>query len=161
MPGRRGCMDAHRTHIAENQQPAHVGLSACVRRCVWSLWMISFISSPTDSNCTYFKFFTSGENAVIFKKTTNKSETVVHFTSSYIQMHTETHWDLIKMFTGLFRGPCSSFCQHTVRVPTRHEVCVCSRVGSSLSASYGYTARTHYVILLQHDIKLCHSLNIW
>nr|XP_020473245.1 voltage-dependent calcium channel gamma-6 subunit-like [Monopterus albus] len=28
---------------------------------------------PTESNCTYFKFFTSGENAVIFKKTTNKN----------------------------------------------------------------------------------------
>ncbi|CAI5663926.1 voltage-dependent calcium channel gamma-6 subunit [Oreochromis niloticus] len=26
-----------------------------------------------ESNCTYFKFFTSGENAVIFKKTTKKS----------------------------------------------------------------------------------------
>lgn len=31
---------------------------------------------PTESNCTYFKFFTSGENAVIFKKTTNRSETL-------------------------------------------------------------------------------------
>ncbi|XP_072316437.1 voltage-dependent calcium channel gamma-6 subunit [Eucyclogobius newberryi] len=28
---------------------------------------------PGGSNCTYFKFFTSGENAVIFKKTTNKN----------------------------------------------------------------------------------------
>ncbi|XP_004550768.1 voltage-dependent calcium channel gamma-6 subunit [Maylandia zebra] len=28
---------------------------------------------PGESNCTYFKFFTSGENAVIFKKTTKKS----------------------------------------------------------------------------------------
>ncbi|CAB1448896.1 unnamed protein product [Pleuronectes platessa] len=28
---------------------------------------------PGESNCTYFKFFTSGENAVIFKKTTNKN----------------------------------------------------------------------------------------
>lgn len=27
---------------------------------------------PGESNCTYFKFFTTGENAVIFKKTTNK-----------------------------------------------------------------------------------------
>lgn len=28
---------------------------------------------PGESSCTYFKFFTSGENAVIFKKTTKKS----------------------------------------------------------------------------------------
>lgn len=41
---------------------------------------LSFISGcdlsplPAESNCTYFKFFTSGENAVIFKKTTHNSE---------------------------------------------------------------------------------------
>uniref|UniRef100_A0A3Q3WU45 Uncharacterized protein n=1 Tax=Mola mola TaxID=94237 RepID=A0A3Q3WU45_MOLML len=28
---------------------------------------------PGESNCTYFKFFTSGEDAVIFKKTTHKN----------------------------------------------------------------------------------------
>ncbi|XP_018591924.1 voltage-dependent calcium channel gamma-6 subunit [Scleropages formosus] len=28
---------------------------------------------PGESNCTYFKFFTSGDNAVIFKRTTTKS----------------------------------------------------------------------------------------
>lgn len=31
---------------------------------------------PAESNCTYFKFFTSGESAVIFKKTTHNSEPV-------------------------------------------------------------------------------------
>lgn len=30
--------------------------------------------SPSESNCTFFKFYTSGENAVIFKKTTQKSK---------------------------------------------------------------------------------------
>lgn len=29
---------------------------------------------PPESNCTYFKFFTTGENAVMFQKTTQKSE---------------------------------------------------------------------------------------
>lgn len=29
---------------------------------------------PSESNCTYFKFYTSGENAIIFKKTTDKSK---------------------------------------------------------------------------------------
>uniref|UniRef100_A0A3Q1FNG5 Calcium channel, voltage-dependent, gamma subunit 6b n=1 Tax=Acanthochromis polyacanthus TaxID=80966 RepID=A0A3Q1FNG5_9TELE len=32
-----------------------------------------FPADVNKSNCTYFKFFTSGENAVIFKKTTNKN----------------------------------------------------------------------------------------
>lgn len=36
----------------------------------------SFLCSPAvaESNCTFFKFFTTGENAVMFQKTTQKSE---------------------------------------------------------------------------------------
>ncbi|XP_061676663.1 voltage-dependent calcium channel gamma-6 subunit [Syngnathoides biaculeatus] len=60
-------------------QMAHYGLwKACVR----TLWVADVdperascgpAELPGESNCTYFKFFTSGENAVIFKKTTNKN----------------------------------------------------------------------------------------
>lgn len=46
---------------------------ALARQCVSSLPVI-FLLYPAESNCTYFKFFTSGENAVMFKKTTRNSE---------------------------------------------------------------------------------------
>lgn len=36
---------------------------------------------PAESNCTYFKFFTTGENAVLFQKTTQKSESHTSFGS--------------------------------------------------------------------------------
>lgn len=36
----------------------------------------ALLSSPAESNCTYFKFFTTGENAVMFQKTTQKSESL-------------------------------------------------------------------------------------
>lgn len=54
------------------------GSSMCT--CTCARPPLSFISRcdlsplPAESNCTYFKFFTSGENAVIFKKTTHNSE---------------------------------------------------------------------------------------
>ncbi|XP_057689152.1 voltage-dependent calcium channel gamma-6 subunit [Corythoichthys intestinalis] len=60
-------------------QMAHYGLwKACVR----TLWVADVdperascgpAELPGESNCTYFKFFTSGENAVVFKKTTSKN----------------------------------------------------------------------------------------
>ncbi|KAG7469319.1 hypothetical protein MATL_G00127490 [Megalops atlanticus] len=58
---------------------AHYGLW---KGCVRTLWVSDIdperescgpAELPGESNCTYFKFFTSGENAVIFKKTTTKS----------------------------------------------------------------------------------------
>ncbi|XP_051921257.1 voltage-dependent calcium channel gamma-6 subunit isoform X1 [Hippocampus zosterae] len=61
-------------------QLAHYGLW---KTCVRTLWVADVdperascgpAELPGESNCTYFKFFTSGENAVMFKKTTNKSE---------------------------------------------------------------------------------------
>jgi hypothetical protein len=30
--------------------------------------------APAEANCTYFKFFTTGENARIFQRTTKKGE---------------------------------------------------------------------------------------
>lgn len=60
-------------------QMAHYGLW---KGCIRTLWVADIdpertscgpTELPGESNCTYFKFFTSGENAVIFKKTTNKS----------------------------------------------------------------------------------------
>ncbi|XP_024917101.1 voltage-dependent calcium channel gamma-6 subunit [Cynoglossus semilaevis] len=60
-------------------QMAHYGLW---KGCIRTLWVADIdpertscgpAELPGDSNCTYFKFFTSGENAVIFKKTTNKN----------------------------------------------------------------------------------------
>lgn len=32
--------------------------------------------NPTEANCTYFKFFTTGENARIFQRTTKKGEDI-------------------------------------------------------------------------------------
>ncbi|XP_069038552.1 voltage-dependent calcium channel gamma-6 subunit [Lepisosteus oculatus] len=58
---------------------AHYGLW---KKCLRTLWVSDVdperescgpAELPGESNCTYFKFFTSGENAVIFKKTTTKS----------------------------------------------------------------------------------------
>ncbi|CAK6966148.1 voltage-dependent calcium channel gamma-6 subunit [Scomber scombrus] len=60
-------------------QMAHYGLW---KGCIRTLWVADIdpertscgpAELPGESNCTYFKFFTSGENAVMFKKTTNKS----------------------------------------------------------------------------------------
>ncbi|XP_047666966.1 voltage-dependent calcium channel gamma-6 subunit [Tachysurus fulvidraco] len=68
-------------HFQNNQscQMVHYGLwKACTR----TLWVSDIdperescgpAELPGESNCTYFKFYTSGENAVIFKKTTDKS----------------------------------------------------------------------------------------
>lgn len=39
--------------------------------------------SPSESNCTFFKFYTSGENAVIFKKTTQKSKFFLYTLPSF------------------------------------------------------------------------------
>ncbi|XP_066568622.1 voltage-dependent calcium channel gamma-6 subunit isoform X2 [Amia ocellicauda] len=61
---------------------AHYGLW---KQCLRTLWVSDIdphrnscgpAELPGESNCTYFKFFTSGENAVIFKKTTAKSLSV-------------------------------------------------------------------------------------
>ncbi|KAM9310660.1 voltage-dependent calcium channel gamma-6 subunit [Pholidichthys leucotaenia] len=60
-------------------QMAHYGLW---KGCIRTLWVADIdpertscgpAELPGESNCTFFKFFTSGENAVIFRKTTNKS----------------------------------------------------------------------------------------
>ncbi|KAM7383344.1 hypothetical protein PAMP_003006 [Pampus punctatissimus] len=60
-------------------QMAHYGLW---KGCIRTLWVADIdpertscgpAELPGESNCTYFKFFTSGENAIIFKKTTNKN----------------------------------------------------------------------------------------
>uniref|UniRef100_A0A667Y8Z3 Calcium voltage-gated channel auxiliary subunit gamma 6 n=1 Tax=Myripristis murdjan TaxID=586833 RepID=A0A667Y8Z3_9TELE len=68
-------------NFSSNQtcQTAHYGLW---KGCIRTLWVADIdpertscgpAELPGESNCTYFKFFTSGENAVIFRKTTNKS----------------------------------------------------------------------------------------
>ncbi|KAM6967447.1 voltage-dependent calcium channel gamma-6 subunit [Aplochiton taeniatus] len=68
-------------HFSNNQtcQTAHYGLW---KGCTRTLWVADIdpergscgpAELPGESNCTHFKFFTSGTNAVIFKKTTNKS----------------------------------------------------------------------------------------
>ncbi|XP_016321860.1 voltage-dependent calcium channel gamma-6 subunit-like [Sinocyclocheilus anshuiensis] len=65
-------------HSRNNQtcEMAHYGLW---KLCVRTLWVSDIdperescgpAELPGESNCTYFKFYTSGENAVIFKKTT-------------------------------------------------------------------------------------------
>ncbi|XP_028835321.1 voltage-dependent calcium channel gamma-6 subunit [Denticeps clupeoides] len=68
-------------NLSNNQtcEMAHYGLWKSCRRTLW----VSDIDPerescgpaelPGESNCTYFKFYTSGENAVIFRKTTDKS----------------------------------------------------------------------------------------
>lgn len=43
---------------------------------------LSYVS-PSESNCTFFKFYTSGENAVIFKKTTQKSKFFLYTLPSF------------------------------------------------------------------------------
>ncbi|XP_040022175.1 voltage-dependent calcium channel gamma-6 subunit [Gasterosteus aculeatus] len=59
-------------------QMAHYGLW---KGCIHTLWVADIdpertscgpAELPGETNCTYFKFFTSGENAVIFKKTTDR-----------------------------------------------------------------------------------------
>ncbi|XP_039974307.1 voltage-dependent calcium channel gamma-6 subunit [Xiphias gladius] len=68
-------------NFSSNQtcQMAHYGLW---KGCIRTLWVADIdpertscgpAELPGESNCTYFKFFTSGENAVIFQKTTNKN----------------------------------------------------------------------------------------
>lgn len=68
-------------NFSNNQtcQTAHYGLW---KGCVRTLWVADIdpdrescgpAELPGESNCTYFKFLTSGDNAVIFKKKTNKS----------------------------------------------------------------------------------------
>ncbi|XP_016347154.1 voltage-dependent calcium channel gamma-6 subunit-like isoform X2 [Sinocyclocheilus anshuiensis] len=68
-------------HFRNNQtcEMAHYGLW---KSCVHTLWVSDIdperescgpAELPGESNCTFFKFYTSGENAVIFKKTTEKS----------------------------------------------------------------------------------------
>ncbi|XP_020356113.1 voltage-dependent calcium channel gamma-6 subunit [Oncorhynchus kisutch] len=58
---------------------AHYGLW---KGCTRTLWVADIdperescgpAELPGESNCTYFKFYTTGENAVIFQKTTEKS----------------------------------------------------------------------------------------
>nr|XP_055065765.1 voltage-dependent calcium channel gamma-6 subunit isoform X2 [Misgurnus anguillicaudatus] len=67
-------------HFRNNQtcEMAHYGLW---KSCVRTLWVSDIdperescgpVELHGESNCTYFKFYTSGENGVIFKKTTDK-----------------------------------------------------------------------------------------
>uniref|UniRef100_A0A3Q3WX33 Uncharacterized protein n=1 Tax=Mola mola TaxID=94237 RepID=A0A3Q3WX33_MOLML len=58
---------------------AHYGLW---KGCIKTLWVADIdperencgpAELPGESNCTYFKFFTTGENAVMFQKTTRKN----------------------------------------------------------------------------------------
>uniref|UniRef100_A0A8C6TW70 Calcium channel, voltage-dependent, gamma subunit 6a n=1 Tax=Neogobius melanostomus TaxID=47308 RepID=A0A8C6TW70_9GOBI len=58
---------------------AHVGLW---KGCTKTLWVVDIdperascgpAELPGASNCTYFKFFTTGESAVLFQKTTHRS----------------------------------------------------------------------------------------
>ncbi|XP_063054878.1 voltage-dependent calcium channel gamma-6 subunit isoform X2 [Engraulis encrasicolus] len=71
-------------HLGNNHtcEMAHYGLW---KGCVRTLWVSDVDPErescgpselPGESNCTYFKFYTSGENAVIFHKTTDKSLSV-------------------------------------------------------------------------------------
>ncbi|KAG9276019.1 voltage-dependent calcium channel gamma-6 subunit [Astyanax mexicanus] len=68
-------------HFQNNQtcKMAHYGLW---KSCVRTLWVMDIdperqscgpAELPGESNCTYFKFYTTGENAVIFNKTTDKN----------------------------------------------------------------------------------------
>ncbi|XP_030639354.1 voltage-dependent calcium channel gamma-6 subunit [Chanos chanos] len=68
-------------HYGNNRtcEAAHYGLW---KSCTRTLWVSDIdperescgpAELPGESNCTFFKFYTSGENAVIFKKTTDKS----------------------------------------------------------------------------------------
>ena len=64
------------------------GSSCPVSRLLWAVWTVQtwayprdlqvmtslFLSVPTEANCTYFKFFTTGENARIFQRTTKKGK---------------------------------------------------------------------------------------
>ncbi|KAL7886502.1 hypothetical protein AOLI_G00042230 [Acnodon oligacanthus] len=52
------------------------------KSCIRTLWVMDVdperescgpAELPGESNCTYFKFYTTGENAVIFQKTTDKN----------------------------------------------------------------------------------------
>lgn len=62
----------------------HFCKTRCVGSWLWEVRNISWsrladsgfvcVSPPAESNCTYFKFFTTGENYVMFQKTTQKSE---------------------------------------------------------------------------------------
>uniref|UniRef100_A0A3Q1FWK5 Calcium channel, voltage-dependent, gamma subunit 6a n=1 Tax=Acanthochromis polyacanthus TaxID=80966 RepID=A0A3Q1FWK5_9TELE len=62
---------------------AHYGLW---KGCTKTLWVADIdperescgpAELPGETNCTYFKFFTTGENAVMFQKTTQKSVLVL------------------------------------------------------------------------------------
>ncbi|XP_069024871.1 voltage-dependent calcium channel gamma-6 subunit-like isoform X1 [Embiotoca jacksoni] len=68
-------------HFYNNQTclTAHYGLW---KGCTKTLWVADIdperescgpAELPGESNCTYFKFFTTGENAVMFQKTTKKN----------------------------------------------------------------------------------------
>ncbi|KAG5271810.1 hypothetical protein AALO_G00184220 [Alosa alosa] len=71
-------------HLGNNRtcEMAHYGLW---KGCVRTLWISDIdperescgpVELPGESNCTFFKFYTSGENAVIFKKMTDKGLSV-------------------------------------------------------------------------------------
>ncbi|XP_052003741.1 voltage-dependent calcium channel gamma-6 subunit-like [Xyrauchen texanus] len=78
-------------HFRNNQtcEMAHYGLwKSCVRK----LWVSDIdperescgpVELPGETNCTFFKFFTSGENAVIFQKSTDKS---LHIASAMLAL---------------------------------------------------------------------------
>lgn len=95
--------------------------------CAHLISLCDLFPSPAESNCTYFKFFTSGENAVIFKKTTHKSKT-----SHLPQLHT------VRLFTVVFRGfemfqsiyfCCLPFCK------TNHKPDLCAYLNVQAAAA--------------------------
>uniref|UniRef100_A0A8C6TY12 Calcium channel, voltage-dependent, gamma subunit 6a n=1 Tax=Neogobius melanostomus TaxID=47308 RepID=A0A8C6TY12_9GOBI len=92
---------------------AHVGLW---KGCTKTLWVVDIdperascgpAELPGASNCTYFKFFTTGESAVLFQKTTHRSmlvlmsllvfhQAVLAFLSSdhTVPLHHELSWSV-------------------------------------------------------------------
>lgn len=53
---------------------SYVQFSPELTRDLHVLTSLFLSPAPTEANCTYFKFFTTGENARIFQRTTKKGE---------------------------------------------------------------------------------------
>ncbi|XP_042290642.1 voltage-dependent calcium channel gamma-6 subunit-like isoform X2 [Thunnus albacares] len=71
---------------------AHYGLW---KGCTKTLWVADIdperencgpAELPGESNCTYFKFFTTGENAVMFQKTTQKNLNIATATLALVSL---------------------------------------------------------------------------
>lgn len=74
---------------------------------LWYLFL-SCILFPLASNCTYFKFFTTGENAVLFQKTTRKSESCCSYGLFDPLSNLSAH-SLLSLFLFLFLFSTSPF----------------------------------------------------